>query len=63
MHEFFAMGGYAGYVWSSFGLTLAVLAGNLWFARRRHATVLRRLRRQVEVDAPDTRPGFKEVMT
>ena len=57
------MGGYAAYVWSSFGLTLAVLAGNLWFARRRHAAVLQRLRRQAEVEAPEASPGFKEVMT
>jgi heme exporter protein D len=34
MSEFFAMGGYAGYVWSCYGLTLIVMAGNLWFARR-----------------------------
>ena len=63
MSEFFAMGGYAGYVWSSFGITFAVLAGNWWFARRRHAQVIAQLRRQSQVDAPDARPGFKEVMT
>lgn len=34
MSEFFAMGGYAGYVWSCYGLTLVILAGNLWFSRR-----------------------------
>lgn len=34
MAEFFKMGGYAGYVWSCYGLTLAVLVGNAWFARR-----------------------------
>jgi heme exporter protein D len=39
--EFLAMGGYAAYVWSAFGLTLAVLLGLLWqswrLARRREA--------------------------
>jgi heme exporter protein CcmD len=34
MSEFLAMGGYAGYVWSCYGLTLVILAGNLWFSRR-----------------------------
>ena len=29
MSEFFAMGGYAFYVWSSFGLTFIVMALNL----------------------------------
>jgi heme exporter protein D len=29
MGEFFAMGGYAAYVWSAFGFTILVLAG-LW---------------------------------
>jgi len=46
MAEFFNMGGYAGYVWSCYGLTLAVLLGNLWFARRDLASqVLRATRR------------------
>lgn len=34
LRHFFAMGGYAGYVWSCYVLTVIVLAGNLWFARR-----------------------------
>jgi heme exporter protein D len=41
VREFLAMGGYAAYVWSAFGLTLAVLLGLLWqswrLARRRDA--------------------------
>lgn len=52
MTEFFAMGGYAGYVWSCYGLTLAILAGNLWFARRDlRAQVQRATRRNQAVDA------------
>lgn len=46
MHEFFAMSGYATYVWGSFGLTFAVLVANWWFAGRKHTATLRRLRRQ-----------------
>jgi heme exporter protein D len=45
--EFLAMGGYAAYVWPSFGLTLIVLIQNVRAARRLHATAreeaLRRL--------------------
>ena len=29
MQEFFAMGGYAFYVWTSYGLTLVVLLANI----------------------------------
>ena len=34
MNEFFAMGGYAAYVWSAFGLTLLMLVANIVAARR-----------------------------
>ncbi|MEL6200045.1 MAG: heme exporter protein CcmD [Pseudomonadota bacterium] len=63
MLEFLAMGGYALYVWSAFGVTLVVLAGNWWFARRRHAQIIATLRRSAQVDSPEAQPGFKEVMT
>ena len=46
MMEFFRMGGYAGYVWSCYGLTLAVLAGNLWVARRELASQVQRATRR-----------------
>ena len=32
--EFFAMGGYAAYVWPALGLTAAVMAGLAWHAVR-----------------------------
>ena len=45
--EFLAMGGYAAYVWPSFGLTLILLIHNVRAARRHHASAreqaLRRL--------------------
>jgi heme exporter protein D len=45
--EFLAMGGYAAFVWPSFGLTLIVLILNIQAARRLHASAraeaLRRL--------------------
>ncbi len=40
MTEFFAMGGYAGYVWTAYGITLVVMVLNAWAARRRHARSL-----------------------
>ena len=63
MSEFFAMGGYAKYVWSSFGLTLAVLLANLWSAQRRHRLVQAQIRRQLVADGDAPRASFKEVTT
>ena len=34
MSEFFNMGGYAAYVWPAYGLTFAVIAWNIIWARR-----------------------------
>ncbi|MCG8378196.1 MAG: heme exporter protein CcmD [Proteobacteria bacterium] len=44
MMEFLHMGGYAGYIWSSYGIVMVVLLLNLFFSWRRHQTVLRRLK-------------------
>ena len=35
MSEFFAMGGYGWYVWGSYGVTVAVLALEIFLVRRR----------------------------
>ena len=35
MSEFFAMGGYAWYVWGSYGVTLACLALEVFLVRKR----------------------------
>lgn len=37
LQEFFRMGGYAGYVWTAYGLTAVVLVWNWWAARRSEA--------------------------
>jgi heme exporter protein CcmD len=34
LHNFLSMSGYGVYVWSCYGLTLAVLVWNAWSARR-----------------------------
>ncbi len=45
--DFFAMGGYALYVWGSFGLTAAVVVGEVLLLRARRKTILRDLRNQL----------------
>ncbi|SNX28113.1 heme exporter protein D [Polynucleobacter meluiroseus] len=48
--EFLAMGGYALYVWSSFGMTALVLILEPLFLRARIKATLRRLKREVLAD-------------
>lgn len=47
LDNFFHMSGYGAYVWSCYGLTVAVLIGNVWAARRRFAAALERAQRRV----------------
>ena len=42
---FWAMGGYARYVWPCFALTVAIFAWNVWSARRYHAAARQRTAR------------------
>jgi heme exporter protein D len=46
MSEFFHMGGYAFYVWMSYGIALLVLVVNLVMPRRQHKDLLRRIARR-----------------
>ncbi len=48
---FWAMGGYALYVWGSFGATLVCIAGEAWLVRRQRRQVLSRLRRLQRFDS------------
>lgn len=41
--DFVHMGGYASYVWSSYGIALAVIAGNFLWPWVRHRQVCRRI--------------------
>jgi heme exporter protein D len=45
--EFFAMGGYAFYVWGSFGLTAAVVVGETLLLRSQRNNILRNLRSEL----------------
>lgn len=41
--EFFNMGGYAFYVWGSFGITALVVVAEIWQVRAKRREVLRNL--------------------
>jgi heme exporter protein D len=45
--EFLAMGGYAFYVWGSFGLTAAVVVGETLLLRSQRKNILRNLRSEL----------------
>lgn len=47
MREFLAMGGYAVWVWSAFGLTAVVLVANVVAASRGYERTVARLRSRV----------------
>ncbi len=47
MKEFFYMGGYAFYIWTSYGLTLIVLLANLIIPYNQERTLLRTLARKL----------------
>ena len=43
IEEFFNMGGYAFYVWGSFGITALVVVAEIWQVRAKRRDVLRNL--------------------
>lgn len=49
--EFFSMGGYGGFVWSSFGITLVLIVGEIIVVKQQHRTILRRLSRMMRMNA------------
>jgi heme exporter protein D len=64
--DFFAMGGYAGYVWPAFGFAAVMLLGLVlqsWRAARRSAAEFERLRDQLRpgrARRPQLRPVLRE---
>jgi heme exporter protein D len=48
--EFFRMGGYAAFLWPSFGLVLTVLVFNVWSARRAHREARRAAARRLQME-------------
>jgi len=61
MTEFLRMGGQGGYVWSAYGLTLAVLVFNVWWARHRHQAALERARASSEQQRVGKRPTVRQI--
>jgi len=59
MSDFFAMGGYAPYVWSAYGITLFVLILNGWLAGRKHRLALRLVRDAGVSDEHERKPTVK----
>ena len=45
--EFFAMGGFGFYVWTSFGITLLLMIAELFMLKSHRHTVIKRLQRMV----------------
>jgi len=52
-HDFWAMGGYAAYVWPCIGFALATLAWNIWSANRHYTAALQRARRALAMAASE----------
>lgn len=49
MSHFLHMGGYAAYVWPSYGITLLILGLNIYWARRRLALAREQARRRLAI--------------
>ena len=54
MSEFFNMGGYAAYVWPSYGLTFIVIIWNIIWARRLLARSREEARRRLAMRGEET---------
>jgi heme exporter protein CcmD len=61
MTEFFQMGGDAAFVWSAYGITLAVVAANVWWVRRRHAKALERARAPGTAERARRQPTVRQI--
>ena len=61
MSEFFSMGGYANYVWTSYGLSFVVIVLNIWWAYARSQRVKRRLAGPRTEQPEPARPTVRQV--
>ena len=53
--EFFNQGGYAYYVWASYGLCFALLAIEIFQLRKQHRTILNRIGRLIRMRASENK--------
>ena len=62
MTEFFAMGGDGAYVWSAYGITLAVLIINVWLVRaKRRSALLRAQELATQAEVPRKQPTVRRL--
>ena len=61
MKEFFAMGGYAAYVWTAYGISAAVIGFNVWAAERRYRRALQTIRTLKPPAEPAHRPTVRKI--
>mgnify|MGYP001209539578 FL=1 len=61
MMEFMLMGGYAGYVWSAYGITMLVLVANVWMAYRFHAKWLKRAQEEAMTKVSTRQPRVRRI--
>jgi len=60
--EFLAMGGDGAYVWSAYGITLAVLILNAWLARGKRKLALRRAQElATQAEVPRKQPTVRRL--
>jgi len=60
--EFFLMNGHGAYVWSAYGITLAVLILNVRLARAKHRSALQRARElAAQAEAPRKQPTVRRL--
>jgi heme exporter protein CcmD len=61
MIEALSMGGQAAYVWTAYGITLAVIVFNVWAARRKLASALEEARRSTGREEPRSQPRVRQL--
>jgi len=62
MSEFFSMNGHGPYVWSAYGITLAVLILNVWLARAKFRAALQRARElATQAEVPRKQPTVRRL--
>jgi heme exporter protein D len=49
LENFLAMGGYGFYVWSAYGMTVALIAVELWLMRARRKAIVTDLAREAKI--------------
>jgi len=54
--DFFNMGGYAFYVWGSFGITALVVVAEIWQVRMQRREILRNLLNETDSQPNSTHP-------